>query len=70
MVWSHSNAAAEVKKMDPTKKTIPSTADPTACSKPGNGPMKKQTEPMANRTPIHQVSLLGAHQTPDGGGTR
>jgi hypothetical protein len=53
-----------VKKIEPTKKTIPSAPDPTSCSNPGNGPMKKQVEPIANRMPIHHDARRGAHQTP------
>jgi hypothetical protein len=53
-----------VKKIEPTKKTSPSTPEPTNCSKPGNGPMKKHVEPIANSTPIHHDARLGAHQTP------
>lgn len=64
IVSSHSNAAAEVKKIEPTKNTIPSTWEPTTSTNPGNGPMKKQVDPNANRTPIHHETRHGAHQTP------
>jgi hypothetical protein len=53
-----------VKKIEPTKKTIPSAPEPTSCSKPGKGPMRKHAEPIANRTPIHHDARRGAHQTP------
>ena len=57
--WS---SAAEVKKSEPTKKTTPSADDPTRSMKPGNGPTKKQAEPIANRTPIHHEASRGAHR--------
>ncbi len=46
-----------MKKIEPTKKTVPSAAEPTRSMNPGNGPTRKQTEPIANRTPIHQLAL-------------
>jgi hypothetical protein len=52
-----------VKKMDPTKNTAASVADPTAWTNPGKGPMKKQVAPIANSTPIHHDARCGAHQT-------
>ena len=64
IVSSHWSAAADVKKIEPTKKTIPSAPEPTSCSKPGNGPTRKHVEPIANRTPIHHDARRGAHQTP------
>ena len=54
-------SAAEVKKTEPTKNTVPSAAEPTSWMNPGNGPTMKQTEPIANRTPIHQEARCGAH---------
>src|SRR5262245_51469343 len=63
IVSSHWSAAAEVKKIDPTKNVIPSAPEPTSCSKPGNGPTKKHVDPIANRTPIHHEARRGAHQT-------
>src|SRR3954468_21649699 len=56
--------AAEVKKIEPTKKTTPSTNDPTSSTKPGNGATRKHAEPTANRTPVHHPTRCGAHQTP------
>src|SRR5512132_1957655 len=64
IVSNHGSAAADVKKIEPTKKTIPSAPEPTSCSKPGNGPTNKHVEPTANRTPIHHDARRGAHQTP------
>jgi hypothetical protein len=58
---TYCNAAADVKKSEPTKKTTPSISEPTSSTSPGNGPTRKHVEPMANRTPIHQVALRGAH---------
>ena len=46
-----------MKKIEPTKNTVPSVAEPTSCAKPGIGPSTKQTEPIANRTPIHHEAL-------------
>ena len=57
--WS---SAAEVKKTEPTKNTVPSAAEPTSWTKPGIGPSTKQTEPIANRTPIHHEARRGANQ--------
>src|SRR5262245_20061055 len=68
IVSSHWSAAAEVKKIEPTKKTSPSAPEPTSCSNPGNGPTKKHVEPIANRTPIHHDARPGAHQTPEPAG--
>ena len=59
--WSE---AAEVKKIDPTKKTTASTVEPTSSTKPGMGPTRKQVEPIANRTPIHHDARSGAHNAP------
>ena len=56
------NRAAEVKKTEPAKNTVPSAAEPTRPAKPGNGPRRKQTDPIANRTPIHHEAWPGAHQ--------
>src|SRR6185312_8259823 len=53
-VWS---SAADVKKSEPAKKTAASTSEPTSSTKPGNGPTRKQAEPMANSTPIHRVAM-------------
>jgi len=53
-----------VKKIEPTKKTTPSAAEPTHSTKPGKGATRKQVEPIANRTAIHHEARLGAHQTP------
>ncbi|TML12092.1 MAG: hypothetical protein E6G31_10300, partial [Actinobacteria bacterium] len=53
-----------MKKIEPTKKTIPSAPEPTSCSKPGNGPTRKHVDPIANRAPIHHEARRGAHQTP------
>jgi len=64
IVSSHWSAAADVKKIEPTKKTIPSSPEPTSCSNPGNGPTKKHVEPIANSTPILHDARRGAHQTP------
>ena len=36
-VSTHCSAAADVKKIEPTKNTIPSAAEPTSSTKPGNG---------------------------------
>src|SRR5262245_63236726 len=63
-VSTHWSPAAVVKKIDPTKKTAPSAAEPTSSTKPGIGPTRKQAEPIANSTPIHHEALRGAHQTP------
>src|SRR4030095_16783813 len=63
IVSSHWSVAADVKKIEPTKKTIPSAPEPTSCSKPGRGPTKKHAAPIANRTPIHHDARRGAHQT-------
>ena len=68
IVSSHWSAAAEVKKIEPTKKTSPSAPEPTSSTNPGNGPRKKQVDPMANRTPIHHDARRGAHQTPSPSG--
>src|SRR3954452_17293178 len=57
--------AADVKKIEPTKKTTPSTDDPTSSTNPGNGATRKQAEPTANRTPVHHPMRCGAHQTRD-----
>ena len=59
--WS---AAAVVKKIEPTKKTPASAADPISSTSPGNGPTRKQVEPIAKSTPIHQETRPGAHHTP------
>src|SRR5436190_22990248 len=59
--WSN---AADVKKIEPTKKTIPSTDDPTSSTNPGSGATRKHIEPIANRTPVHHPMRCGAHQTP------
>jgi hypothetical protein len=40
--------------MEPAKKTTPSAPDPTSCTNPGNGPMKKQADPMAKPAAIHR----------------
>src|SRR3954447_3506558 len=56
--------AADVKKIEPTKKTTPSTDDPTSSTNPGNGATRKHAEPIANRTPVHHPIRCGAHQTP------
>ncbi len=64
IVSSHWRKAADVKKIDPTKKTAASAAEPTHSTKPGNGATRKQVEPIANRTPIHHDARRGAHQTP------
>src|SRR5262245_56403278 len=58
--WS---VAADVKKIEPTKKTIPSISDPTSSTSPGNGPTRKHVEPIAKRIPIHQDAWRGAHHT-------
>src|SRR5512132_2557393 len=63
-VSRHWSPAAVVKKMDPTKNTAASAAEPTAWTNPGKGPMKKQLAPIANSTPIHHDARCGAHQTP------
>jgi hypothetical protein len=62
-VSRHWSAAAEVKKTEPTKNTIPSTPDPTSSTNPGNGAIRKQLDPTAKRTPIHHDTRSGAHQT-------
>jgi hypothetical protein len=62
---SNCSVAADVKKIDPTKNTIPSTVDPTSSTNPGNGPTKKHVEPTAKRAPIHQDARRGAHHTAD-----
>ena len=59
--WS---VAAEVKKIEPTKKTRPSIREPTSSTKPGNGPTRKHVEPIPKSTPIHHEARRGAHQTP------
>jgi hypothetical protein len=59
----HWSVAAEVKKTEPTKNTIPSTPDPTSSTNPGNGAIRKQVDPRTNRTPIHHDARSGAHQT-------
>src|SRR5580765_7060964 len=61
-LWTYCNEAAEVKKIEPTKKTRPSTVDPTSSTKPGMGPTRKQVEPIAKRTPIHHDARRGPHQ--------
>ena len=35
---------------------------PTALAYPGTDPSANSTEPMANRTAIHQPRAMGAHQ--------
>ena len=50
-----------MKNSEPTKKTVPSAAEPTSCTNPGNGPTKKQSEPIENSTPIHHEARRGAH---------
>ena len=46
-----------MKKTEPTKNTVPSAAEPTSCTNPGNGPTKKQSDPIANRIPIHHAGV-------------
>ncbi len=41
-----------VKKIEPAKKTTASAPTPTSSTNPGNGPMKKQSEPTAKPTAI------------------
>jgi hypothetical protein len=67
-VSTHWSAAADVKKTDPTKKTSASVPDPTSSTKPGNGPIRKQSDPIAKRTPIHHAARRGAHQAPSSSG--
>src|SRR4051794_28712988 len=67
--WRSWRAAADVKKIDPTKNTRASTVEPTHSTNPGNGPTKKHAEPMANSTPIHHPARRGAHQAPTYGAT-
>src|SRR5436190_6632522 len=62
--WKACKIAADVKKIEPTKKTMPSTSDPTSSTKPGNGATRKHADPTANRTPVHHQMRAGAHQTP------
>ncbi len=64
IVSSHWSNAADVKKIEPTKKTTPSTAEPTHSTNPGNGATRKHVAPIANRTAIHHEARRGAHQTP------
>jgi hypothetical protein len=52
-----------MKKIEPTRKTIPSTLDPTSSTNPGNGPTRKHGDPIAKRKPIHQVARRDAHYT-------
>ena len=54
--------AAEVKNSEPAKNTAASAPAPTSCTKPGNGPIAKQAEPMMNSTAIHHDKRPGAHQ--------
>jgi len=49
-----SRPAASVKKIEPAKKTTPSAPGPTSCTKPGNGPMKKQADPTAKPAAIQR----------------
>jgi hypothetical protein len=49
-----SAAAAEVKKIEPAKKTAASVPSPTSWTKPGNGPTKKHTEPIAKPAAIQR----------------
>ena len=46
-VCQSSVPAAAVKKIEPTKKTAASAPSPTSWAKPGNGPTKKQSDPIA-----------------------
>src|SRR5262249_44654238 len=61
-VVSSCRVAAEVKKIEPTKNTSPSTREPTSSTKPGNGPTRKHVEPIAKRTPTHHDACRGRHQ--------
>ena len=45
-----------MKKIDPTKKVASVAVIPTASSNAGIGPTRKHAEPIANSSPIHQVS--------------
>src|SRR4051794_34852321 len=64
------SAAALVKKIEPTKNTMPSAVDPTSCRKPGKGPTRKHSEPIANSAPITRgerkrpLSVAGARLDP------
>ena len=44
--------AANVKRIEPTKKITASAPAPTSSTTPGNGPMTKHTEPSANPAAI------------------
>jgi hypothetical protein len=44
------------------KKVIESVRAPTSVAYPGTAPMAKRAEPVANRMPIHQPRVCGAHQ--------
>jgi hypothetical protein len=53
-IWT---SAAEVKKIEPAKKTAASASEPTSSTKPGSGPTRKHAEPIAKRTPIQRVAV-------------
>ena len=56
--------------MEPTKNTAPSAAEPTRSAKPGNGATMKQTDPIANRTPIHHEAGRADVRRPSAASTR
>ncbi len=62
VAWRSSSAAASVKKIDPRKKRTASGPEPMSWTTPGNGPMRKQTEPIPNPAAIgrsHPASAPG-----------
>ena len=50
-----------MKNSEPTKKVTASQRAPTALAYPGTDPSANSTDPMANRTAIHQPRARGAH---------
>src|SRR3954451_11946853 len=55
--------AALVKKIEPTKKVIPTTDAATSEAYPGTDPSAKQKDPIMKRTPVHHGGLPGRHPT-------
>ena len=60
-VSRYCSAAAEVKKSEPAKNTAASAPAPTSCTKPGNGPIAKQAEPIDEQ---HRDPPRGAPRRP------
>src|SRR3954454_13604444 len=58
------SAAAAVNSSEPTKNTAASALAPTRCTKPGNGPTAKHSEPPANSRPIARFSAAPSAGTP------